>query len=521
MFPWGKAMNNSIFSLECRNVKKYFGGVKAVDGTSLNIKKGEVRALFGGNGSGKSTLAKIIGGVVSLDSGEILINGKKVFIKSPRTADDLGIAITAQELSLFSNLSVEYNIMLDIIKKRSKLFFDSKEIIESADGILSRLDHLDIAKKNIEELPENKKYIIELAKALIRNPKLLIVDEITSALHLQEFEIVKNVILEYKNKGIPIIFISHRLNEIFGLCDSVTVMRNGIDILTDDLDNISRQELLDLVAGKKNINGTDFEYKKNETSIQERENNNALKNIDKKIVFSAKNIRIPFYKTELDIKAKRGEFIAISGLQGQGQSDFIRALFGLSGSVKVEIDENEINISSPLDAIKNGIGFISGNRESEGVFPERPIFENIDVVNNYVLKNQKANYKQISNKFQIKISDLSDPIKSLSGGNQQKTVIARWLIIKPKVLLADDPNKGVDVQARKDVHMIIKDLVESGSTVLMVSSDDEELADISNLIKNSKILIIYAGQIIKELTDYEISVPNIIHYSLSKPKGIE
>ena len=246
-----KGVNNSIFSLECRNLKKYYGGVKALDGVSLNIKKGEVRALFGGNGSGKSTLAKILGGVVELDSGEILINGNKIFIKSPQLSDDLGIVITSQELSLFNNLSVEYNIMLSVIKKRSKLFFDNKEIIESAHGILSRLDHLDIAKKNIEELPENLKYIVEFAKALVRKPKLLIVDEITSALYSQEFEIVKNVILEYKNKGIPIIFISHRINEIFNLCESITVMRNGIDILTDDLDNISRQELLDLVTGEK------------------------------------------------------------------------------------------------------------------------------------------------------------------------------------------------------------------------------------------------------------------------------
>ena len=255
--------------------------------------------------------------------------------------------------------------------------------------------------------------------------------------------------------------------------------------------------------------------------IEVREKQSTSTNIDKKslkgkICLSASDIHIPLYNTMASIEALQGEFIGISGLQGQGQSDFIRSLFGLRKPVKVLINGKKLTIASPIDAIRNGIGFISGNRETEGVFPERPVYENLEAINNYILKRGKIDYNEVIGNFRIMADDIKDPIKSLSGGNQQKVVIARWMLTKPKILLADDPSKGVDVQARKEIHEIINDLVRNGSTVLMVSSDDEELSNIGDLIPNARILIMYNGKIIQTLTGKAITVQNIIQHSISR-----
>ena len=380
--------------------------------------------------------------VISIDSGNIFINDKKVLIKSPKTSEDLGLIITSQELSLFYNLSVEYNIMMHLIKMKNYMILDNNKIKENAYNILKRLDHIDIAQKDIMELPDNKKYIIEFAKSLVRKPKLLIIDEITSALYSQEFEIVKDIIFELKDNGIPIIFISHRMNEIYDICESVTVMRNGVDVLTDELKNIDKKDLLNLMTGRQGNIEKDEDKSKGIGNLSVNDNKKIFKG-GRERIFRAENIHIPIYNTNVDIEAKKGSFVGISGLQGQGQSDVIRTIFGLRDRLAMEIDGNGVVIEKPIDAIKMGIGFISGNRETEGVFADRPIYENIDVISNYILNNKSANYHDILEKFQIKIGDLNDPIKSLSGGNQQKVVIARWLSMRPKLLLADDPSKGV------------------------------------------------------------------------------
>lgn len=506
----------------CENIKKHFGGVKALQGASLELKAGEIRALFGGNGSGKSTLSKVLGGVVAPDSGKIFIDGEEVKIKSPMRAKSLGIIITSQELSLFDNLSIENNILLNVFPKKSKYFVDKKMVNERVRLILQEFKINDISAIPVRQLPENKKYLLEFVKALVQEPKFLIVDEITSALFTQDFEIVKSVLFKLRDKGVPIVFISHRMNEIYNICDSVTVMRNGITIGTYDLKNICKEELLYLMTGNKiedekfiNI-FSDRETLKNkainEGNIVHKENKQDLRDYLLKI----EDMHLKSFNNRINIDIKPGEFIGLSGLQGQGQSELIRTIFGLNGQIEINLKGEKVIINSPLDSVKNGFAFISGNRQTEGVFSERSVQENLDVVHDIIFSRGKVKYQTVIDQLEILLNNLRQPIKSLSGGNQQKAVIGRWISTEPLILLADDPNKGVDVQARRDVHKIFKKIIDSGATIIMASSDDEELVDISKLIPNTKILIFYNGIIIRTLLGEDINVQNIVSASLSK-----
>ena len=493
-------------TIECTKMTKCFGAIRALQEASITVKPGEIRALFGGNGSGKSTLAKILAGTVAPDFGEILLNGQAVRIKSPICSKKLGIVVTSQELSLATNLSVATNVLLSCLPSHHQFFLDKRVVQEKARKQLKELKLDDLLDLEIRELPNNQKYMVEFAKAIVQEPKLLIVDEITSALFSQDFEIVKKVLFEISEKGVPIIFISHRMNEIYNICKTVTVMRNGSTIGTYDLKDISHNELLSQMSGKAVV----------EEEMEAFNNAAFIPKDGKKVIISVQDLTLPKFGHKISLQASAGQFIGISGLHGQGQSELIRSIFGMMGSINLEIDGKMVEFHSPLSAIQHGIGFVSGDRENEGIFSERSIQENINVVCKLVLRQGEANCKKVIEDYGVVMNNLSQSIKSLSGGNQQKIVIGRWTSMSPRVLLADDPNKGVDVQARHDVHLIFKELVDSGSTVIMVSSDDEELVNISNIIAESRILIMYEGQIVKTLKGTEITVENIVSAALSK-----
>lgn len=493
-------------TVECKNVAKSFGAVKALRDASITVQPGEIRALFGGNGSGKSTTAKILAGTVAPDSGAISIDGQEIHITSPMCAKKLGIVATSQELSLALNLSVATNVMLSCLPTKSKFFLDKRAVENKAKKQLESLNLGHLLEREISELPNNQKYMVEFAKALVQEPKLLIVDEVTSALFSQDFEIVKKILFELRDNGVPIIFISHRMNEIYDICQTVTVMRNGSTIGTYDLKDISHNELLSQMSGKEIV----------KEDIKAVNTASFIRSGDQKVMLSVQDLTLPKFGHKIAFHASAGQFIGISGLQGQGQSEFIRSIFGMMGSVDIEVDGKEVECDSPLVAIGNGIGFVSGDRENEGIFSERSIQENLNAVCKLVLRKGEADHQKVISAYGVIMDNLNQPIKSLSGGNQQKVVIGRWTSMNPKVLLADDPNKGVDVQARRDVHLIFKELVDSGSTVVMVSSDDEELVDISKIIPESNVLIMYEGQIVKTLKGAEITVENIVAASLSK-----
>ena len=489
-----------------KNIAKRYGSVVAIQEATLEIRQGEIRAILGGNGSGKSTLAKIIGGAVFPDAGEIIFEGKPYRAASPAQAKQQKVIFTSQELSLLTNLTVEENLVLPSIPTKGKLFTNRKEMRKQALQVLERVGLAHIAQVPVEYLPENQKFMVEFCKALLQQPKLLIIDEITSALFREEVEIFKQIVKELSRQGTGILFISHRMSEIFSLCDSVTVMRNGQVIGTYGIADVNEDMLVEMLTGTKAKSAV-------KPAVEHIE-------VADKILLSVKDMPLPTFGTRISLDVKHGEMIGVAGLQGQGQSDFVRTLFGMMGPVHFRLDGKEVQIHSVRKSVKEGLAFLSGDREREGTFSIRSISENLEAVNTGALRRKPLNQNKLLEAYGVKFDSVRQPIRTLSGGNQQKVVIARWTGAKPKVLLADDPTKGIDVQARRDVHSIFSELTAGGSAVIMVSSDDEELVNLTKGHPNARVLVMYGGQIMHTLRGDDITVHNIISASLPR-EGVE
>lgn len=489
--------------VELQKINKRYGAIVALKDVDLSIEEGEVRALLGGNGSGKSTISKIIGGIVEKDSGRIIIDGNDVSFSEPAAAKNKGIAVTAQELSLFNEMTVEENLSLINMPKKAGLFHDKQKSREKILEALEKVNMEETLHLKVKKLTDNQKYLIEMAKALLSNPKILIVDEITSALRREEVGVIKEIVNELSGKGCVIIFITHRINEIFDICHSVTVLKNGELVNTYKTKEVTEDQLLfDMV-------GEDIVFSKNKVAEDKTEEKN------NKIIFKAQNIAIPgFENAYVNLELAEGEVVGITGLQGQGQSALLKELFGLGRKNVVEISGKQIELASAQKAVKEGIAYLSGDRANEGTFIGRSIAENLDVVNETVLRRKKINQEEVLKENGVKYGKQSDAIESLSGGNQQKVVIGRWAITNPKVLLADDPTKGIDVLARKAVHEKINELSKMGSAVIFVSSDDEELVTLASRVDNYSVFVMYGGKIVKHLKGENISTANIIGASV-------
>lgn len=488
-------------NLCCENISKSFGSVVALRDASISVSSGEVRALLGGNGSGKSTLAKILGGVVAPDSGKVTLDGSPFLASSPIAARKRRVVITSQELSLFSNLSVIEN--LNIFKTPRKGPFTSRQKMqERAMEALRYLGLERIADSSIDELPPNELYMLELAKALVQDPEVLVIDEVTSALFREDVKVVKRVLGDLRKKGVAVIFISHRMNEIMDLSDSVTVMRNGEIIDTLVTKDVDPARLLALMTGRTAEEGTAAPSHDGARSGEE--------------VLRLSGYPLLEFGSTIDLTLHEGEIVGIAGLQGHGQSTLIRKIFGLyGGDDKIEYCGKQLSNKTPMAAAKRKIAFISGDRVGEGVFPERSVSENLNCITNLIFKDRSGKDLDVLAKFNVRYKSPRQQITSLSGGNQQKVVMARWMSAGPKLLLADDPTKGIDVQARRDIHKILCEMAESGTAIMMVSSDDDELVELTKMAQDARVLVMYEGAIVKELKGSEISVQNIINYSLT------
>lgn len=477
-----------------QDISKRYGAVVAIKHAEMKIEDGEVRAILGGNGSGKSTLAKVIGGLISKDSGEITFNGKKIDFKSPKEAKKSHVIMTSQELSLFGNLTVEENICIcDVPTKKG--FTNRRGMSEKAECILKKMSLEALKTKKVEELAANQQYMVELAKALVQEPAILIIDEITSALYREDVEIVDGLINELKSKGCIVLFISHRMVELYAMCDSVTIMRNGETLGTYPMMEKTEDELLSLMVGTKIESYKGGEREK--------------KNIKRDIFIKAPHIKIPTYGTEESLEIAKGEIIGVAGLQGHGQTELIRALYGMFGEIKLEMDGKEINISSPKQAVSHGFAFVSGDREKDGTFQERDLAENLTAVQELVKHKKMGNIRTALDNFNVKYDNPNQLITALSGGNQQKVVVGRWLSTNPRLLLADDPTKGIDVKARTDLHQEFAELTKKGNSVIMISSDDDELVSVTSMVENSRVIVMYEGKISAILEGEAINRENI------------
>ncbi len=461
---------------EMRGIDKHFDAVVALKNARLTIAPGEIRALLGSNGSGKSTMIKILAGLVDPNSGEILIDGAPVVIRNGFESRQLGIATAFQDLSLIPTMSVRDNILLGREPLTKLGLVDRKTADAEIDALLKRF-HLDVdPDAYVQTIMPSTQAMLEVAKAVALKPRLLLLDEVTAALHYDEIETLFGIMRELKAEGVAILYVTHRMHEIFEVCDTTTIMRSGETVLEGNVAELSLDDIIYHMTGRH--------------ASVDKVTESALDESDRNLLLRIEDLRVPPKVRRLSLEAYRGEIVGIGGLQGQGQPEFIRALLGaeeITGGT-VHYDGKDVHFKSPSEAVNAGIGFISGERNREAMFPRRSIEENITAgriaKGNVFAYLTPKSLRKFSNdaveKYQIKIGNLSDTASTLSGGNQQKLVVARWIAMNPKLLILDDPTKGVDIHSRREIHAILRDCAANGMTVIISSSETEVLLDISD-----------------------------------------
>lgn len=483
--------------IEMKDIYKSFGKNDVLKGVDFTLNDGEIHALVGENGAGKSTLMNILSGVLSKDKGEILIDGKEVDISDTNVAKKYGISFIHQELSDWPELTVMDNIFMNNEIKNG-IFLDKAKMRKKCIELLERFD-LDInPKTKVSELSVGQRQMMEIAKANLNKVNVLILDEPTSALTNNEIDKLFKLIKRLRDKNVSMIYISHRMEEIFSLTNKITVMRDGKSVSVMDTNKTDEREVVSYMVGR---DIGDF-YPEMDAEISD-------------VKIELKNFNREGFFKDINIKAKKGEVLGISGLMGAGRTEIMRAVFGLDpkDSGEVFIDGKKIEIKNPSDAIKNKIGFVTENRQEEGLILDESIRENISLLNfDKFSKNSfidKAKEKNLSDNlvdsFKVKTQSSESKISDLSGGNQQKVVFAKWYAIGPEILILDEPTKGVDVGAKREIYDLIKDLTNKGVSIILISSDLPELISLSN-----RIYVIHEGKIQGELLKKDASQEKIM-----------
>jgi ABC-type sugar transport system ATPase subunit len=496
----------TILSIE--NVNKSFPGVQALYKINLQLDKGEVHAIVGENGAGKTTLMRILSGIIRMDSGNIVFDGKKIEFNSTREAQDSGISIIHQELNLPVNIGVHQNIFLGRIPTNKFGLVKWKQLYNQTRTILDKVGLKVRSDTIVKDLNVAEQQLVEIAKALSFNCKLIIMDEPTSALNKQEANNLFTIIKDLKNQGVTVIYISHRLDEIFSVSDRITVMRDGQIVSTVQTDKVTHEEIVEMMTGKSlgnyySSSGITADTGSNEILLE-------VKNLSQKKILN-----------DVSFKLYRGEILGIAGLLGSGRTELVKTIFGVNKKTNGEIilNRKRTEINQPLDAIKLGIAFLPEDRKSEGLLLNMNVGSNITLA---ILKAlsffgliKKVEKEKITNTMvealNIKTTGGKQLVRNLSGGNQQKVVIAKWIAMNPQVLLLDDPTRGVDVGAKKEIYGIIRNLARKGIGVLFISSEMPEVVGISD-----RILVMKDGKIIKELNKEEISEEKIMLLATGK-----
>ncbi|MDU1762541.1 MAG: sugar ABC transporter ATP-binding protein [Anaerococcus vaginalis] len=483
--------------IEMKDIYKSFGKNDVLKGVDFTLNDGEIHALVGENGAGKSTLMNILSGVLSKDKGEILIDGKEVDISDTNVAKKYGISFIHQELSDWPELTVMDNIFMNNEIKNG-IFLDKAKMRKKCIELLERFD-LDInPKTKVSELSVGQRQMMEIAKANLNKVNVLILDEPTSALTNNEIDKLFKLIKRLRDKNVSMIYISHRMEEIFSLTNKITVMRDGKSVSVMDTNKTDEREVVSYMVGR---DIGDF-YPEMDAEISD-------------VKIELKNFNREGFFKDINIKAKKGEVLGISGLMGAGRTEIMRSVFGLDpkDSGEVFIDGKKIEIKNPADAIKNKIGFVTENRQEEGLILDESIRENISLLNfDKFSKNSfidKAKEKKLSDNlvdsFKVKTQSSESKISDLSGGNQQKVVFAKWYAIGPEILILDEPTKGVDVGAKREIYDLIKELTKKAVSIILISSDLPELISLSN-----RIYVIHEGKIQGELLKKDASQEKIM-----------
>ena len=487
--------------LEMRGITKFFPGVRALNDVDLELNRGEILAIIGENGAGKSTLVKILGGIYYPNTGKIILDGKEVVVDSVQTATNLGIAFVHQELNLSDNLDVGSNIFLGR-EPRKKDFFnliDQKKIYKDTEEILKRIDMQCSPYILLRDMTIGSQQMVEIAKSLSISAQILIMDEPTSSLSRHETEQLFKVLKELRSQGVSIIYISHRLGEVKEVADRVMVLRDGVVSGHLSREEISHDNMVRLMVGR------DVEkfYRRKHV-------------ITKKPIFEVKDFIVPSKPNKrINFSIYKGEVLVLAGLVGAGRTEIAHALFGIDKplSGKILLDGKTLKINNPQDAIRAGIGLVPEDRNLNGLIVEMAVEENITLVGlNHYQKMKMIQFKMVRSiaremvkKLDIRLRNISQVVETLSGGNQQKVVLAKWLSLKPKVMLLDEPARGIDVVAKEEIYRLIERLASQGVATLVISSEMQEVLGIAD-----RILVVYDGEIKGELQKEQASEEAVI-----------
>ncbi len=484
-------------ALEMKRVSKRFPGTIAVDDVSFEVYAGEVHALVGENGAGKSTLMKMLAGSFDDYTGQICINGKEVKLHSPTQAKKYGIGMIYQELSLARPISIIENLLAGRLPRKGPLL-DKARARSQAKGLLAHVG-LDLDPElPIEDISQHEAQLVEIAKVLGNGPCILVMDEPTSALSREEVERLFQIIVQLKNRGIAVVYISHHLPEIFRIADRVTVMRDGKKIATKPIGEVTREEIVQMMVGRS---VKEF-YKRDERKIGET-----------RLKVSGLS-RFGFFH-DVSFEARRGETLGICGLSGAGRSELAKVLAGLdrADEGRIELDGAEVRSGTMADALSRGIAYLTEDRKHEGLALRLTVGENImaPIVDRLSSGSVFSKAKgaplaaELIGELDIYPPDPERTVGNLSGGNQQKVLLAKWLASKPKVLILDEPTRGVDIGAKMTIHSSIEKLAREGCTVLLISSDLPELVGLSD-----RVMIMRKGHFTREMGFGECSEESLL-----------
>ena len=477
------------YALEMRSISKRFPGTLAVDNVSLRVKNGEVHALMGENGAGKSTLMKVLAGLYSDYTGDIIINGEKRLLHTPMLAKEYGVGMVYQELSLARRISIYENLLVGRLPKKNALFIDKKKAIAEARELLARvgLEHID-PTIDVSEISQCDAQLVEIAKVLGSEPKIIVMDEPTSALSSEEVQRLFSIVRKLKEQGLAIIYISHHLAEIFEIADTVTVMRDGKLVNTLPISQVTNESLVEMMVGEpiKSFYA------------------NHVHNISEDIVLKVEDYTRWGFFHHVNFELKRGEVLAICGLAGSGRTEIARALVSVDqiDSGRMYVHGKEVHFRNFGDAIKGGVGYLSEDRKAVGLALPQTVADNVlsCVVDKYsvgIVFNARRHRPLVQEKIDEMHVYPADPqrqVNSFSGGNQQKVLMAKWLAADVDILILDEPTRGVDVGAKQVIHDAVRRFTETGRSVILLSSDLPEVVGLCD-----RAVILREGHIIGEI----------------------
>lgn len=487
------------YILQLKDITKTFPGVKALDNMRFDLRRGSIHALIGENGAGKSTLMKVLSGVYIPDQGTVLLDGEAVTMRTPQEAESKGISIVHQELAVFGTTTVSENIFTTNPPKNKLGLIDYTQMHKEVRELLDRYGFSDVDERaTLRNLSVGRQQLIEILRAVKKNAKVLILDEPTSALTEQETEVLMEIMRNLNQNGVSIIYISHRLEEIFQICDTVTIMRDGCYVKTLNVADTCKDELVSYMVGRDVV----YQYGAGTSEIGEE-------------LLRVENLSYKNEVRNVDLTLHRGEVLGLAGLEGAGRTELMELLFGVKrpDAGTIYLNGKPVQIHSPGEAKAHGIAYLTKDRKNKGLFLRKSITENILAANldrfskkGLVQPGQaRADAEAYREKFDIKTPDVDKLVSQLSGGNQQKVLLSMWISRGPQLLLIDEPTRGIDVGTKETIHGLIRQFAKQGMGVIIVSSDMPELIGASD-----RIVAMYEGKISGELALHEITEQRVM-----------